>query len=58
MCVCACMFPKMLTFLGIIFNMKYISNMILFDFVLKIKFDWDFILKIMQEKVSILKKCV
>ena len=39
---------------GIISNMKSLSNMIPFDLVLKIKFDWDFILKMMpQKKVSI-----
>ena len=39
-----------LFFLGIIFKMKSQSNIIPFDFVSKIKFDRDFILKMMQKK--------
>ena len=48
--------PQMLTFLFcIIFNMKSLSNMIPFNFLLKIKFDWDFIFKTdAKKKVRIL----
>ena len=37
-------------FLGIIFKMNFLSNMFPFDFVLKIKFDRDFILEVMPKK--------
>ena len=42
--------PRDVHFFGIIFNMKSLSNMIPFDFDLKIKFDRNFILKTMQKK--------
>ena len=37
-------------FFGVIFKMKFLSNMIPYDFVLKINFDRDLILKTTQEK--------
>jgi hypothetical protein len=36
------------TFFASFFNMKCLSNLISFDFYLKIKFDRDFIVKMMQ----------
>ena len=43
--------PELLTFfLGIIFNMKSLSNMFPFDLVSKSKFDRDFILKMLPKK--------
>ena len=44
--------PEMLTyFILYFFNMKSLSNMIPFTFVLKINFNRDFILKTMQKKI-------
>ena len=42
--------PKMLTCFCIGFKMKYLSNMIPFDFVLKTKFDRDFIFNDAKKK--------